>query len=234
MKLFDLTRPMNHQTLVDLGGRRAEEGSLVRDIEVRWLRDWQQGDNTSQCQWFLSDHFGTHIDAPVHVIDDGASVDELDISRLVGDAVVIDCSFACGRGLTDTDFERTAGLVRRGDIVLIYSAERPGRSDSFITDQTYVTPEGAEWLVRSGVVAVGVEAAGFENVYQRVVVEDCYRPEVENPWPAHRICLASDVYIIEGLTNLAPIVGRRVSFSALPLPIPRSSGSPVRAVAWVP
>ena len=119
-----------------------------------------------------------------------------------------------------------------GDIVLICSDERPGTIDDYVTEQTYVTTDGAEWLVRRGVASVGVEPAGFEHVYQRVVVDTCYRPEVEDPWPAHRICLSANVYIIEGLTNLTAIIGERVNFSALPLPVPGSSGSPVRAVAW--
>ena len=80
--------------------------------------------------------------------------------------------------------------------------------------------------------AVGVEPTGFEHVYQRVVVERCYRPEVEDPWPATPICLQANVYIIEGLTELGRIAGERVNFAALPLKVPGSSGSPVRAVAW--
>ena len=74
-----------------------------------------------------------------------------------------------------------------------------------------------------------MEPTGFEHVYQRVVVDQCYRPEVADPWPAHRICLSANVYIIEGLTNLGS--DRRASasqFSALPLAVPGSSGSPVR------
>jgi kynurenine formamidase len=44
--------------------------------------------------------------------------------------------------------------------------------------------------------------------------------------------LSQDVYIIEGLGNLEQVVGQRLRFAALPLPVPGSSGSPVRAVAW--
>jgi kynurenine formamidase len=41
------------------------------------------------------------------------------------------------------------------------------------------------------------------------------------------------VYIVEGLTNLAVLKGRRVNFSALPALIPGLTGCPVRAVAWI-
>src|SRR5579871_1018190 len=232
MQIIDLTRPMTHQTLIELGGRGVNEGWATTDVVVTWQRDWRAGDNGAQCQWQLGDHWGTHVDAPIHVVRDAPSVDQMDLQRLMGKAVVLDCRFARGRGLTGADFEAAQPGVRPGDIVLVHSDERPGTLDRYVTDQTFVTEDGARWLVEHQVRSVGVEPTGFEHVYQRVVVEQCYRPDVQNPWPAHHICLSANVYIIEGLTNLGAIVGERVQFSALPLAVPGSSGSPVRAVAW--
>jgi len=36
------------------------------------------------------EHFGTHIDAPCHIVDKGATIDQLDPAKLVLPAVVID------------------------------------------------------------------------------------------------------------------------------------------------
>lgn len=230
--IHDLTRPMTHETLIALAGRLAVGDAPVKDLEFSWLRSWEQGDNGAQCQWTLNDHFGTHVDAPSHVVRGAASVDQLDLSRLFGEAVVIDCSHARGRGLTGSDFAGARPGIRRGDIVLVYSGEEPGTREEYLVSQTYVTPEGAQWLVDAGVHAVGVEPYGFEHVYDGVCVRHCYRPEVTDPWPAHRVCLSAGIYIIEGLTNLAGLAGRRVRFCGLPLPVPNSSGSPIRAIAW--
>ena len=52
-------------------------------------------------------------------------------------------------------------------------------------------------------------------------------------WPAHNTLLGNGVFIIEGLTNLDRIKGRRVRFAALPALVPGLSGFPVRAVAWL-
>ena len=105
MEIIDLTRPMTHQTLIELGGRRVNEGWATTDVVVTWQRDWRQGDNGAQCQWQLGDHWGTHVDAPIHVVRDAPSVDQMDLQRLMGEAVVLDCRFARGRGLTGADFE---------------------------------------------------------------------------------------------------------------------------------
>jgi arylformamidase len=232
-QLIDLTRPMTHESVLELAGKlAAEDNSPYSEVALTYLRNWEK-DNGSLCQWTLTDHFGTHLDAPIHIVPNAASVDQLDINRLVGEAVVLDCTFGTGCGLSAEDFERAKPTVQAGDIVLIYSAEPPGTSAEYIRNQTYVTPDGATWLVKKGVKAVGVEPFSFEHLYEGIFVKHYYRKDAPGPiWPAHAICLRANVYIIEGLGNLERIVGKRVRFSALPLPVPGSSGSPVRAVAW--
>jgi arylformamidase len=231
-EVIDLTRPMTRETLVALGGRKVVDGWMVGEVQVEFLRSWEAGDNTVQCTWTLSDHLGTHVDAPVHVVEGAPAIDGVDLSRLVGQAYVADCTRARGRGITADDLDATADDVRAGEILLLYVDEPPGDIDHFLVHQTFVTVEAAHWLVRRGITAVGVETACFEHAYQRTVIDRAYEPPETNPWPAHRICLANDVYIIEGLTGLAPLAGERVGFAAAPLPVPRSSGSPVRAFAW--
>jgi kynurenine formamidase len=231
-KLIDLTRPMTRETIIEIAGRIVAEDSPYNEVKLRFLRSWET-DNGTLCQWTLNDHFGTHLDAPIHVVPNAPSVDKVDINRLIGEAVVIDCSFANGRGITGDDFEQARPRVEAGDIVLIYSNEQPATIDAFITEQTYVTPDGARWLVERGVKAVGVQPFSFEHLYQALFVRDEYNKATPPPhFEAHQIVLRENVYIIEGLGNLDQVVGRRLRFSALPLPVPGSSGSPVRAVAW--
>lgn len=233
-KLVDLTRPMTRDTIIKLAGKiAAEPDSPYAEVKLTYLRSWQT-DNGTLCQWTLNDHFGTHVDAPFHMVETGASVDDVDLGRLFGEAVVVDLSSANGRGITAADLEAAEPTIRSGDIALLYTAESAGTEDAYVTTQTYVTPGGAEWLVDRGVHAVGVEAFSFEHLYEALVVKDMYNKATPPPhFPAHRIVLEHDIYIIEGLGNLDQIVGRRVRFAALPLPVPGSSGSPVRAVAWV-
>jgi len=82
--------------------------------------------------------------------------------------------------------------------------------------------------------AVGCEPAGIEHVPNGLGMYDWYNPQTVHgpPWPAHDVLLRNDVYIIEGLTNLAAPNGERVRFAALPALIPGLTGCPVRAVAW--
>jgi arylformamidase len=231
--LIDLTRPMTNESIIELAGKFAEPGSPYSGIELSYLRNWDT-ENGMVCRWTLNDHLGTHLDAPIHIVPGTPSVDQVDLHRLIGEAVVLDCSAANGRGITADDLERAGSAVSDGDIVLLYTAEQPspGLGD-YPRKQTYMTPEAAQWLVDAQVKTVGVETYSFENLYEGIFVHKWYDKTTPEPhWPAHTVCLRENVYIIEGLANLAGIVGERVRFSALPLPVPGSSGSPVRAVAW--
>jgi kynurenine formamidase len=231
-RLVDLTRPMTRQTIIELAGKLVAEPNPYDRVEMTYIRNWDT-DNGSLCQWKLNDHFGTHLDAPIHIVENSQSVDEVEIDRLVGEAVVLDCSFANGRGITAEDFEKARPRVKAGDIVLVYMNEKPATLDDWVLDQTFVTPEGAEWLVKQDIKSVGVESFSFEHLYNGLFVEDYYDKNYSGrSWPAHRVCLERNVYILEGLANLDKLAGKRVRFSALPLPVPDSSGSPVRAVAW--
>lgn len=181
----------------------------------------------------IPDHVGTHMDAPVHTVEGASALEAVDISRLMGEAVVLDLYRGdVDYAYTPEDLEGASPEVEEGDIVLIYS----GFQDASLTKrmrQTYFTVEAAEWLVGRGVRAVGVEPCSPDHVRDGLFVHGWGDPANRPAWPIHGVFLRNDVYIIEGLTNLDRIKGRRVKFAALPLLVPGLSGSPVRAVAWI-
>src|SRR5581483_4240875 len=209
-----------------------DEWAKYRSVQIGYDQDWETS-NSLVCHFSVSDHVGTHIDAPAHCLESGGRLESVDISRLMGEAVCLDLRRGDGDyGYTARDFSEGQPGIEPEDIVLIYSGYRD-RSAAERIRQTFVTPDAAEWLVERRVRAVGCEPGGLEHCWDGLYVERWDDKATPNPWPAHRILLAADVYIIEGLTNLDRIAGKRVRFAALPLPIPGLSGSPVRAVAWI-
>lgn len=175
------------------------------------------------------------MDAPIHCVEGAPALEGVDISRLIGEAVVLDLYKGnVDYGYTAQDLESATPAVEEGDIVLIYSGIKDAGPDERIR-QTYLTVDAAEWLVARGVHAVGMEPAGVEHVPDGLFKYRWYDKDTPNlpSWPAHQVLLGSHVYIIEGLTNLDRIKGQRVRFAGLPLLIPGLSGCPIRAVAWI-
>ena len=230
-ELVDLTRPLTKETVEALFGDLYSAEPYFSNISAECAMDFTTGNSTA---WLVTipDHVSTHIDAPVHMIEGGATLEELDVSRFFGEAVVLDLFVGdVDHGYTAADLERADPTVEEGDIVLIYSGFHDARASARMR-QTYLTEEAALWLVERGVKAVGVEPSGVEHTPNGMYEQGWYKKGATNPWPAHHALLRNDVYIIEGLTNLDRLKGRRVKFCALPVPMPGLSGFPVRAVAW--
>lgn len=232
-ELVDLTRPLTLETVFALFGDLVDdEGSYFRQLEVERAVDFETGNATSF--WLrLPDHVGTHMDVPIHTVPGGHALEDADLGRLIGEAVVLDLPRP-GEDHAYTVEELAAAEpgVREGDIVLVHSAFRDARPGERMR-QTSFTVEAAEWLVGQGVRAVGVEPCSPDHVWEGLHVHGWGDRANRPAWPIHHAFLSHGVYLVEGLTNLDRIRGQRVRFAALPLLVPGLSGSPVRAVAWV-
>lgn len=172
---------------------------------------------------------GTHIDAGAHVEPDGWGVDEVRLESLIGPGIVVDVrSKSAEDPVTPKDLERAG--INRGDAVLFlftYKPPNPGE----LYSQSYLTDEAAQWLVAQGVRSVGSNTPGLEN-FKRGVAQKWTDPANQAvAWPVHKRLLRANIPIIEGLTNLDQLVGKKFQFIALPLKVAGADGSPVRAIA---
>ena len=100
-------------------------------------------------------HTGAHIDSPLHVFKDGITTAEIALDQVMGEAVVVDLSFAgANHAITIDDLKRGgADDVRHGDIVLLrtdWTDKMYGRWPDYFTQSPYFPPESAEWLVARG------------------------------------------------------------------------------------
>jgi len=221
--------------LVDLS-HTLEEGIPAWPTHARFghtlYESYELGDVARHYGLSMSEHTGTHIDAPLHFIAEGPAhygVDEISLDRLVGRAATIEATGLEPGGLLDADhirsWEQEHGSIKTGDKVLFRYGwdERWGTGPerrSFLEDWPGLGGDAAEYLVEKGISLVGcdtlaVDAAG----------------SMENP--AHYALLGNEVYIAENLKNLDRLASFCL-FAAFPLRIRGGSGSPVRAVALVP
>ncbi len=189
------------------------------------------GDIATHYGLTISEHTGTHIDAPLHFVPEGPAsygTDGIPLDRLAGRAATVDATHLGPKGLLEVDhveaWEREHGPLEPRDRVLIrygwderWSIGPEGRR--FLEDWPGLSGGAAEYLVEKGVSLVGCDTMAVD------VAET-----VENP--AHHALLGNEVYVVENLKNLDRLPPFSY-FMALPLKIQGGSGSPVRAVALV-
>lgn len=213
-----------------------EEGIPAWPTHARFGRtlyeSYEYGDVARHYGLTLSEHTGTHVDAPLHFIQDGPAhygVDAVPLDRLACRAATIDATDLGPGGLLSADrvraWERECGSIEAGDGVLIrygwderWMTGPEGRR--FLEDWPGVSGEAAEYLVGRGVALVGCDTVSVDAA-----------ASVESP--AHYALLGSEVYVVENLKNLGTLPPFCL-FVAFPLKIRGGSGSPVRAVALVP
>lgn len=171
----------------------------------------------------FSIHTGTHIDAPYHFVPDGLTMDQVGLETFIGPAIVLDIRATSSpkQAITIEDLH-TAGLpdpdTLAGKRLILYSgwAEKQWDQPNFYSENPYIHVETAEFLSKSGIVALGV---------------DCGVDQGE-PYPIHKIMLGAGIPLIENLVNLDQLP-KEFTLVALPLKVDKGDGGPARVVAFV-
>lgn len=186
----------------------------------------------------VPEHFGTHLDAPVHGGEGRASVDELAPAGLIGPAVVVDVAQQVAGNLDYAlsvddvmQWETQHGPVPRGAFVLMRSgwgARWPDPERVFNQDADGVlhfpgfAQEAVRFLVEERFVAgVGVDTPSVD-------------PGPAGDFPAHRAGNGAGILHLENVANLERLPEQGAWIVALPVKIQGGSGGPVRILGVLP
>ncbi len=203
MKIYDITVPVSSDLPTFPGDPRVTVEPVTRIA---------RGDAANVSRIVMATHSGTHIDAPLHYNDHGASVDRIPLSLLVGKALLVEIHGVRQIGRKELARLPIGGeervLIRTGNSLLW---ERPG----FIEDYAHLTADGAKYLLETGVRLVGIDYLSVEAF--------------DGSGEIHRLLLGNGVVILEGL-NLDGIAAGSYELICLPLKIPGGDGAPVRAI----
>ncbi len=169
----------------------------------------------------LLTHTGTHLDTPAHMLPDGATLDAYPADRLIGRAAVADAALSADGRIELPELQAQLPDLASLDFVLLCTdwSDRWSES-SYYEGYPVLTPAAARWLADGGLRGIGIDA---------VSIDAAGAPRL----PIHRILLRRGLVIVENLTGLRPLVGRRLVFCCLPLKIAAADGAPARAVAWL-
>ncbi|ALL00233.1 putative metal-dependent hydrolase [Pyrodictium delaneyi] len=199
LRIVDLTRPLSPETRVYPGDPPVRIEAIA-DIEK---------DGYYNRLLHVHEHVGTHVDAPAHMIQGGATIDMLEPARLVAPAVVMDLSNACGpvtsREIIAALRLRRLPLPQNGWYLLLRIG---GGCRSISID-------AAEWMVRMKLAGLGVDAASPDGP----------------PYNVHRVLLSSNMLIIENLNIPSMLDGEIVTIVVAPLLVKGGSGAPARVYA---
>lgn len=184
--------------------------------KFEFLRSFASGDKVTLSSYLMTAHAGTHVDAPLHFVAKGASIDQVPLTTLMGRARVIDCSpEATAIDATELNKHEWRGAKR------ILFRTRNSRNSwmvdpNFHKDFTYIAPDAARFMADAGVELVGIDYLSAEKFGA---------PEART----HQILLGRDIPIIEGL-DLRGVKGGDYDLIILPLKVVGHEAAPARAL----
>ncbi len=192
MKIYDATHPLSGEGYTYPGDPEIVfEPKKIGGIQITGIR--------------MGSHSGTHIDAPLHYLPDGQSIDQIPPDLCMGPCLVLNTPKGPLSGdITATPPEGTSRLILCS-----------GWSPTYPDEYGYLTEEGARRVVERGISVIGTDAPSIES------------PEGDGS--VHRILLRAGVMIIE-LLRLDAIPEGVYMMVALPLLLKGIDGSPARVL----
>lgn len=176
---------------------------------------------------------GTHLDAPAHFIEGGATVADIPLEDLYAPLCVIDVSERCAPHVRITPddlkaFEKAHGRVPVGAFVIgntgwgRYWSDRDAFRNADAEGKMHFPTfelKTVEILMERGIKGLGI---------------DTLTPELEEGFPMHHLLLGAGKYIVEMLANLDRLPAVGATILLLPLKVAEGAEAPVRAVAFIP
>lgn len=201
-KIIDISVKLDSQTVIYPG---------TPEVEIVSLKSL--GTRSQLSIITLSSHVGTHLDAPIHAIHGGKTIDQLNLSSFIGECRVVDCSNSSG-SISLGDVKRFK--ISKGERILFKTSNSKRGLGKFYGDFIFLSPDAAKYLAEKKVALVGID---YFSIKQRGSKDN--RPHTE--------LLSKNIPILEGI-DLSKVKEGNYFLICLPLKFVGIDGSPCRAV----
>jgi kynurenine formamidase len=170
----------------------------------------------------IGSHAGTHVDAPYHMLEAGARLEDLDLGLFVGPLVVAEATGLEPR--SPVTWERIRPVAERlgpGAILAIRTGWADlHRGSTAYADHPHLDPQACARVLDRGVRTIAIDALS----------PDPTRPD-EPAFPVHELVLGTGGVIAENLANLGE-AGPDALVCLFPIRLgEQADGAPCRAIA---
>ena len=210
MKIYDISVPISLTSVVWPDDPK---------VAIRKLSKIANGDEVNVSQISMSLHTGTHIDAPNHFIDNGKTIDQVPLEKLVGEVLVM-------------SFEDHIKVINEQALVshpmlqellnarkVIFKTNNSFHLDmsrgKFSEDYVGIDKSGAKYLSGLNLDLIGVDYLSVSSF------NDTQEP--------HQILLNKEIVLLEGI-SLVQVPPGSYTLYCLPLLISGSDGAPARTI----
>lgn len=185
----------------------------------------------------MTTHTGTHVDAPLHFVVGGKTVDQLPIETFSGEGTVLDLSYKKAKEeITVEDLKPFGKEIKSKEILFLSTGwdKKIGYNHEWLFEWPYLVEETAKYLVEKGVKALGVDTLSVGG-WDRDLPGHGPVAKKGSPDETHRILLKAGIILVEALKDLDKVLdgakSKRAYFIYAPIAILGAEGGPCRALA---
>ena len=175
------------------------------------VSSFKQGDMCEVSEITMGTHCGTHVDAPLHMLPDGAPLDSIPLDSFIGKCRVLTVPYPIISEKTLEEFE-----IKPGERILLRTDPNGKYNRHGKFNPAVLSMRAAQYLAQLPVKLIGIDAPTVENM------ELC-------DGEVHRTLLKAGIPLLEGL-RLEEVEGENYTLSALPIRLNGENGAPCRAV----
>jgi arylformamidase len=184
------------------------------EVNIRRDTNISSGDTANLTHLDMSAHTGTHMDAPLHFIENGNDISKMPLSAVIGEARVLE--------INNVDVIEVKDLEEyniKKDERILFKTKNSNLNwydELFNEDFVHLSTKAAEYLAGLGVRTIGIDYLSISG-YKK------------NEVRVHRAILEAGIWVIEGL-NLTGVNPGKYELICLPLKILDGDGAPARAI----
>ena len=168
-------------------------------------------------------HTGTHVDAPLHFIKNGKSVDKISLSKLIGDVTIVDFSYFKKNQPVTKEIIKKIKTSKR--MLFKFGWGKFFGNIRFYTYYPYFTKEAVEFLISRKVELIAYDTPSPDKSDNKFGSKE--------DSPIHKKLLKNGVILVEYVANLEKVTDYEGwHIVVCPLKIKNADGSPARVFIY--
>ncbi|HVX84727.1 MAG TPA: cyclase family protein [Phycisphaerae bacterium] len=221
MRLIDLSQP-----LFDACPNCPAHPGVKIEVVASHARDGAEGWHLEHLSF--TSHTGSHVDAPLHKIQSGRSLDDIPLERWTGPAYIVDlrgigANTAITVEMLMSRLPKGAPLADHWVLLATGFGDKRAATREWLHEAPVLSHEAARWLVERQVRGVGIDHWSIGDAATHATLLGAAAP-------APPVLIVEELHFPEEVFALAP----PVSFAALPMNLRGHSGGPCRPVLILP
>lgn len=179
--------------------------------KIKQIKDIVKGDSCNTFTFTLSNHFGTHVDAPAHFYKNGKKIGGYGLKELIfKKPLIIKCHKEEGEEIGIKDI---AYLVKGKPCVLLiktgFSKNRLKNPYKYSTRNPYVSLEAAEWLRRECITlrAIGIDCISIGSYVNRQEARNTHKELLrESGYRSKPLLIIEDIFIPPNIGKIKELI----------------------------